>query len=378
MNALHLAEQATLGALMLERDLAESVTGWLRAEDFADPWHRDVFASMRELHAAHAALDPQRVASAMIDRVGHQQAHQPHLIDLLQAAPIRPHGRRYAAMVLEASLRRQVAGQGVLLRAAALSAALSGHGRSVVGVTAMVDDALDRAEDRWSAAAGGRRVEHVAVGSGSERPSRGTEWQLAGLGADRLLQAHPPLDSAAVSEREAHLIAALVSHPEQIAGTATWLRTDAISDPAWRPVYAAAVQLTELAQPVDVVTVAWEVRRTAARLGPGPGTRDLRDAVDAHAADDATYLGRVVAGDHLRRTADHAAQALHAAAANPGVDLTDVLATGHLLTGALRDSAAALSSPHLAQTGSSRAPGRTAARTRSRGPASATVLQVGR
>ena len=200
---------------------------------------------------------------------------------------------------------------------------------------------------------------------------------MAGLGADRLLQAHPPLDAAAVCEREADLIAALVSHPEQIAGTATWLRPDAISNPAWRPVYAAAVQLTELAQPVDVVTVAWEVRRTAARLGPGPGTRDLRDAVDAHAADDPTYLGRAVAGDHLRRTADHAAQALHTAAANPGVDLTDVLATGHLLTGALRDSAAALSSPHLAETGPSRAPGRTAARTRARGPASA-VLQVGR
>lgn len=378
MNALHLAEQATLGALMLVRDLAESVTGWLRAEDFADPWHREVYASMRELHAAHDALDPQRVASALIDRVGQHQAHQPHLIDLLQAAPIRPNGRRYAAMVLEASLRRQVAGQGVLLRAAALSAALSGHGRPVIGVTAMVDDALDRAEDRWSAAAGARQVEHVAVGSGSERPSRGAEWQLAGLGADRLLQVHPPLDAAAVCEREADLIAALVSHPEQIAGAATWLRPDAISDPAWRPVYAAAVQLTELAQPVDVVTVAWEVRRTAARLGPGPGTRDLRDAVDAHAADDPAFLGRAVAGDHLRRTADHAAQALHAAAANPGVDLTDVLATGHLLTGALRDSAAALSSPHVAEIGPSRAPGRTAARIRSRGAAPAVVLQVGR
>jgi hypothetical protein len=378
MNALHLAEQATLGALMLERDLAESVTGWVRAEDFADPWHREVYASMRELHAAHDPLDPQRVASALTDRVGHHQAYQPHLVDLLQAAPIRPNGRRYAAMVLEASLRRQVAGQGVLLRAAALSAALSGHGRPIAEVTVIVDDALDRAEDRWSAATGARQVEHVAAVPSPERPTRWTEWQLAGLGADRLLQAHPPLDAAAVSEREAHLIAALVSHPEQIAGTATWLRPDAISNPAWRPVYAATVQLTELAQPVDVVTVAWEVRRTAARLGPGPGTRDLRDAVDAHAADDPAYLSRAVAGDHLRRTADHAAQALHTAAANPGVDLTDVLATGHLLTGALRDSAAALSSPHLAQTGPSPAPGRTAARTRSRGPAPTVVLQVGR
>ena len=148
MNAVHLAEQATLGALMLERELAADVTTWLRAEDFDHPWHRSVYASIRELHAAHAPVDPQRVGLALADRLG-PRADLPHLLDLLQAAPTRPVGHRYAAMVLEASLRRDTACQGVLLQAAALSAGLSQHSRPVTAVVAQVDASLDHAEHRW-------------------------------------------------------------------------------------------------------------------------------------------------------------------------------------------------------------------------------------
>jgi len=60
------------------------------------------------------------------------------------------------------------------------------------------------------------------------------------------------------------------------------------------------------------------------------------------ASTDPAHLARAVAADHVRITADRAAHALRAAAGNPGVDLTDVLATGHLLTSALRESAQAL------------------------------------
>ena len=46
------------------------------------------------------------------------------ILDLLAAVPTRPRPAEYAAVVLEASLRRQVACHGVLLQAAALAAAL--------------------------------------------------------------------------------------------------------------------------------------------------------------------------------------------------------------------------------------------------------------
>ena len=342
MNAMHLAEQATLGCLLLEPALIDSVSSWLRAEDFNHPWHRSVFATIRELHVARASLDPASVGQALVGRLGHRKADLPHVVDLLQAAPIHPHGQRYASMVLEASLRREVACQGVLLQGAALSASLSQRSSPVTRITALVDATLTRAEDRWLTATGGR-AEEPGVGAGWEP---GIREHDAALGADRLLRAHPPLDLAEVLLHEERLVASLISHPSQIAATAMWLRPEVVSHPEWRPVYTALVQMAELGQPIDVITVAWEVHRTSARLGPGPGTRTLRDAADLSVTDDPRYLGRVVACDHLRVTADHAADALRTAATSPGVDLVDVFHTGHLVAAALRETASAISPSH--------------------------------
>jgi hypothetical protein len=337
VNAVHLAEQATLGTLMIDPGLAADVTTWLRAEDFDHPWHRCVYASIRELHAAHAPVDPQRVGAALTDRLG-PRADLPHLLDLLQAAPIRPLGHRYAAMVLEASLRRDTACQGVLLQAAALSASLSQHGRPVTAVVAQVDASLDHAEHRW------RHATSNPTPPRTDAQTLGLGVPVSALGADRLLQAHPALDPEAVRRGEEELVASRIARPGHIGEVARWLRPDALTNARWRPVYAAVLQLAELGEPVDVITVAWEVHRASSRLGPGPGTRELRDAVESVACTDPAHVARTVAGDHVRITADRASHALRAAAGNPGVDLTDVLATGHLLTSALQECAQALPS----------------------------------
>jgi len=332
VNALHLAEQATLGALMVDPHLPVQVTGWLRAEDFAHPWHASVYATIRELHTAHEPVEPGRVGRELAHRLGYRTADLPQLVDLLQAAPSRPAGRRYAAMVLEAALRRQTACQAVLLQAAALSAALAGHSRPVVRTARQIDDTLTAAETRWAVAS---RVSAVPA----REPLTARLTSLGdGVAADRIMQAHPPLDLAAVATDEAALVASLASHHAAIPRTVTWLKPDALINPEWRAVYSAVLQLHELGEPIDAVTLAWEVRRTSSRLGPGPATRDLRDGIEVAASRDPIHAGRVVASDHLRLTADRAADALRQCAANPGIDLSDVLATGHLLTAAVRDS----------------------------------------
>lgn len=337
MNAVHFAEQATLGSVLFEPAAADTVATLLRAEDFAHPWHRAVFTTIRERHIAGAPLGAEFVGPALVERLGYRKADLPRVLDLLQAAPIHPHAQRYAAMVLEASLRRQVACHGVLLEAAALSASLEMQRGPVARTAGLVDATLRDAEQRWFIAAGGRADAEAAAPTVPP-----TRFFNTALGADRLLRAHPPLDSADVSENEARLVAALVTHPADISTTAAWLRPEALTDPAWRPVYAALVQLAESGQPIDVVTVNWEVRRASARLGPGPGTRELREAVDLAAASDPRYLGRAVASDQLRTTAAHAADALRSCAGNPGIDLVDVLQTGHLVTAALCEKASVL------------------------------------
>jgi len=160
------------------------------------------------------------------------------------------------------------------------------------------------------------------------------------LGADRLLAAHPELDQRDVREREQRLVAALICHPAQIPAATRWLRPDALVDRPWRAAYSALVDLVNSGEPVDVVTVAWEMQRASRRLGCGPDT--LVRGVEVAVADDPGYLGRLVASDLVRRTADSAAGALLTATANPGVDVRDLFDTGRLLTGSVRLAAAGL------------------------------------
>jgi len=341
MKMTHLAEQATLGALLLQPNAVREVATWLRVGDFAHPWHQTVYRVIADRHAAGAAIDPKLVGADLMQRLGPARADLPRVVGLLQAAPDRPQPTTYAAMVLESSLRREVAGQGVFLRAAALSAALIGQQRPVTAVTAMVDATLDAAAGRWAAATGqdglGVPRQRVPV------PLRAALRNLDdGLSADRFLSAHPPLDPAAMGGHEAQLIACLISHPQHIAETARWLKPEAVTNRSWRPVYAALVELSDRGRPVDVVSVAWEMQRASFRCGRGPDPRAMRTLVEHVAAVDPGHLARVVAGDHLRQVADHAAEGLAASAANPGVDVRDLLGTGHLFTAALRDAAAPL------------------------------------
>lgn len=351
MKMTHLAEQAALGALLLRPAAVPGVAAWLRIGDFAHPWHQAVYRVIAERHAAGAAIHPEQVGADLMERLGPQRADLPRVIGLLQAAPDRPQPTAYCVMVLEASLRREVAGQGVLLRAAALSTALTGQRRPVTALTAMVDATLDSAAHRWAAATGrdsASRPARVVVPIPLRAALRNLDNEL---GADRFLAAHPPLDPADVRDHEAKLIASLVSHPEQITAITRWLKPEAVTNRTWRPAYEALIQLADLGRPIDVVTVAWEIQRTSFRCGRGPEFRELRMTTEGAVSADPGYLAQVVASDHLRGVADQASEGLRKAAANPGVDVRDLLGTGHLFTAALRD--ASLPLPEDAESPSS-------------------------
>lgn len=337
MRADQLAEAATLGALLLEPAALADVTGWLRADDFALWWHGEVYTVLRERLAAAEPIHPEAVGLQLRDR-GVRRGGLSRIVDLLQVVPVRPHPRRYAAMVLESSLRREIAGQGVLLRAAALSAALTQESRPVVNITALVEAALADGQQRWQLAAG-EQASAVSTPPQFAPVVRNTD---RALGADRLLAAHPELDQRAVREHEQRLVAALICHPAQIPAISRWLRPEALLDRAWRAAYAALVDLGERGEPVDLITVAWETQRASRRRGPGPDPSTLMRAVDAAIGDDPGWVGRLVAADLVRRTADSAARSLQAAAANPGVDVRDLFETGRLLTQTVRLAAAGL------------------------------------
>lgn len=339
MKAARLAEACTLGSLLINPSALGTVTTWLRADDFSDPWHGQLYAVMRERLVAGQAINPKDVGLHLKEQVGYNRADLVRIVGLLGATPARPHPLRYAAMVLESSLRREVACQGVLLRAAALSAALTQERRSLMVGTALVEDALTMGEGRWQ----------LAMGESSSGAATHPELAPAlrnldrFLAADRMLAAHPDLDRQQVQESERRLVAALVCHPDEVRSVSSWLHPESLQDKPWRAVYNALLELVERGDAVDAVTVAWQVQHGSRQLGPGPEPVDLIRAVEAAATDDPRFYSRPVATDILRRTADSGARSLQAAAGNPGIDVPDLFETGRLVTATVRSAALGIS-----------------------------------
>ncbi|HEY3547374.1 MAG TPA: DnaB-like helicase N-terminal domain-containing protein [Propionicimonas sp.] len=334
----NLAEQATLGALLRDSAPLEQIRGWLRAGDFVHPWHREVFTTILERHLAGEPVDEIAVAEALKERIGPLRARMVDLVVLPSAAPPRPASAEYARMVLDAGLRREVDGLGVMLCAGALQASVDGTAAPLTQTCNLVDAGLESAASRWATAHGAPRDE-VVVPLALRAAGRGGE---AREGAARYLAAHPARDLDAERQHVVDVVGALIAHPEAIPEVSSWLPVSRIPDPGWRLIYGTAIELAELGRPVDLVTVAWATRQHA-QHGPAlPGLDELRGAVEAGWFTTPTIAARAVAIDQARLLADTGARQLHQAAINPGVLIEDLVDTGHLVTTALRRTAAAL------------------------------------
>ncbi len=348
-DVVHLAEQATLGALLLQPAHLREVVGWVRGQDFADPWHRQVWVLMREAHTAGAPLDAIGLGGALRDRCGPQRADLPRVHDLLRAVPPKPDARPFARVVVEYGVRREIAAQGVLIEAAALAAATTHEGAPVHACARVVGAAMLVAGERWADASGqptARASEHLPV----QVRAAGDDLELR-RAADKFLASHPGPDAAAARANEARLVACLVSHPTAIGPTHAWLPAERLGNRPWRTVYAALGELAQAGHDVDVVTLSAQILRTARRTGPAPDLRDLLDAVDAEVTSVPGRLRRYVAGDQLRRLAQAGTTALRDGAANPATGVTGLLGDTHVLLDSMRQLASAL--PETAGAGAS-------------------------
>jgi hypothetical protein len=330
-DAVRLAEQATLGSLLYVPDATSDVGTWLRPGDFADMWHAHVYRIIHEHHLAGRPLDASELGSEMLGDLGPRRANIVAIHDLLAAAPTAPSPAVYARMVLDAGLRREIAGLGVLLRAGALQSALSGGPAPVVNTAAVVDAGLDSCANRWALSTG--------EPSGCDEPPVRLRAALSSrdlrLSADKYLRAHPRRDLVAEHAHEATLVGSLVAHPNAIGPVAAWLPPTYVVAPIWRTVYAATVELAELGQPVDLVTVAAATRRLGQHQ-PSPSLADLREAFETGRLVDPHIAAGDVAADQVQRIADNGAGQLIAGADNPGLRIGDLVDTGHIVTHALR------------------------------------------
>jgi replicative DNA helicase len=336
MRPADLAERAALGSLLLNYSGAVDVARVLRPGDFLDPWHGEVFRVVRDRALAGHAIDPQATGAELIHRLGPTRAAVVRLADLIAIVPARPDPTAYARMVLNAALRREVEGVGVLLRAGALSAVLEASPRPMAAISASVDAIIDSAENRWRLATGrgqaAARLDPQPIGLIAGRSRlRGVDQALA---SERMLRAHPMPTTRELIDCEADLMASLVVRPETLGAVRAWLRPADVTDRGSRAVYAATLELADRGRSIDPVTVAWRVQRF-----DGPDPSALLERTKAVVNSDPLYLAQQVAANRLRLTADAAARHLATCATDPARELSTVFEATRTATVQLRDAA---------------------------------------
>jgi replicative DNA helicase len=106
------AEQAVLGAVMLDNAALDKVSDVLRVEDFFDPAHRAIYGAIRGLVLAHKVADVITVGEAS----GHSMSA---LNSLCQSVPSAQGAATYARIVRERANERALMGIGQALAVAA-------------------------------------------------------------------------------------------------------------------------------------------------------------------------------------------------------------------------------------------------------------------
>ena len=324
-----MAEKAMLGGLLLDPAPFPVVNGWVRGQDFSDGWNRTAWALMREAHAAGTSLSATELGAKLMERLGPAKAQLVRVHDLLSAVGRNPDARPAARVMVDAGVRREIAGQGVLIEAASLEAALSHEGRPLRAALRIAGAGYLVAGERW-ADAHGQTTEHLADLLPAQLRAGAADLELR-RAADKFLGDYPGPGREEVRLHEQRLIACLATHPTAIGPTSDWLRPDRITNREWATVYAALVQMSDAGQWIDPVTLAMTTVRLSASSNAAPSLTRLIDAIEQERSSVPGYLRQVVAGDHLRLLAATGADTLRRQAAAPETDVADLLSTATTL-----------------------------------------------
>jgi hypothetical protein len=299
------AEQALLGAVLADPPGQQHLLGLVEPGDMFRPWHGQVLAAMQRLRDRGQLPSPQNVyqeiqhdpdlpRSVALDAVP--------LADLLGKSPRPAHAGTYAAIVVEAGIRRrlQLAGSRVEL------AAEDGDLDVALGQAAKARAGLVACAARWTALPARLRSE----------PGRlpvEEQWRSGRQDTGRSAapsHANPPLSQNGVVRRDAAVAAGqsgetattpgsfpawpqvpgaasrsrspgpeamaafgaalrdLIDDPCQLAAVRSWLRPEHFTHGASGRLYAVMLDMDASGQPIDPVTVAWAARRRGLRTDP--------------------------------------------------------------------------------------------------------------
>jgi hypothetical protein len=314
------AEQALLGAVLCDPDRQQHALDHVEPGDMLRPWHGQVLAAMRRLRdrgqlpdapAVYRELraDPDLPASVSRDAVP--------LASLMEAAPRPQHAGAYAAIVVEAAIRRnlflsasrlaqsaepgdltevlrQAAGtHDDITASAARWASIPQHGRPPATESRTAQN--PRPSNRSATPGPARRQDMPSTlngavpgnpGSLAPRPFRSASRLPAEAGPARAAGAVPPADEPA-AQTSARALRDLIDEPSHLDEVARWLQPAHFNGPGHRQLYSVLLDMRAAGQPIDLVTVSWQaarhhLRTTPARLSGGTGAFAVATARDVH------------------------------------------------------------------------------------------------
>ncbi|HLL66741.1 MAG TPA: DnaB-like helicase N-terminal domain-containing protein [Micromonosporaceae bacterium] len=233
------AELALIGALLADQPPPTELR-YLRVEDFADRVHATLFDVITDLRHTQPDLTGTDLTAAVAFRVADRGIDTDWLADVRDQCPEPAHAAAYARMVQAAGFRRDVAEHAERITAAAA------YTIDVDGQTHLTKlaDALARQSEVYAAF-------HTldTTKPGPAQAPQADPWRIT---------------------MEEHLLADLLQHPEQATDIAIFVHRDTFTSGQRRQIFETLVRLSYDGEPVDEVTVCWEMARIRALVPVTP------------------------------------------------------------------------------------------------------------
>jgi replicative DNA helicase len=330
MTSVEFVEKALIGSLLNDSTRRDELP-WLRAEDFTIPLCLAIWRHLKSGNPPHCQplTDLVDLSEALgRDYELHSRLRSPAELATLQLqAPEKPAVVEYGRILVEATIRRQVATMGLQLESLAAR-----EPEQIIDSVAGALTSLERLDQRWQVSMGQRAqvdVDHVAVAMSV----CADEFSPPAADAETLPADHDMDQQLA----ERAVIGATVHDwpPGARAHVLESVRKSDFTDARAAATWQAVEHLTGRAAPIDEITVAWQVLRARSRTGDGLTVQELRETRDAalfHEMGAAT-----LARSTVTRVAGQAKIAISRCAEDLRIDpetVIDSVATHHLAVAA--------------------------------------------
>ena len=331
MTIVEFVEKALIGSLLNNSTRRDEVP-WLRTEDFTNPLCRALWLHLESGNPPDCRPLVDLVEMTEVLGRGselHPRLRSPAELAILQVnAPAKPAVVEYGRILVEATIRREVATMGLRLESLA-----RGEPEQIIGDVASALASLEGLDQRWQ----------VSLGRRKEADPDLTAASLPVRDAGASLQANHDAGTFAVGtdmdqQLAARAVIGAAVHdwpPGARARVLNNVRRSDFTDARASATWQAVEDLAEHDMPIDEITVAWQTWRARSRSGDGltvPELHETRDAALLHEVGAAT-----LAKSTLIRVASRARAATTRYSDDLSVDLAtviDSLATHHVAVAA--------------------------------------------